>query len=54
MKINMQKAKIMRGVSVTEWKFKIDNRTLESVEEYVYLGQILTGEPTHVKEITVK
>lgn len=47
----MQKTKIMLGGLVKEREFAVDDRILESVEEHVYSGHILTGDPTHEKEL---
>ena len=51
LKMNMQKTKIMFNSLAREQEFRIANQPLESVKEYVYLGQLLTGDPDHEKEI---
>ena len=51
LKINMQKTKIMFYSLAREQEFRIASQPLESVKEYVYLGQLLTGDPDHEKEI---
>lgn len=40
----------MLGGPAGELEFLLDE-TLESGEEYAFLNQTLTGDPTHVKEI---
>lgn len=41
----------MLGGMAKKCVFTIGNQTLEVVYEHIYLGQLQTGEPTHVKEI---
>ena len=51
MKINMQKTKITFNSLAREQEFRIPCHSLESVKEYVYLDQLLTGDPDHEKEM---
>lgn len=37
-KVNLQETKVMLGGAAKEGQFDIDNRTFESVKQYVYLG----------------
>lgn len=41
---------ILNGLAKQK-EFTIENDTFESTQEYVYLGQLLMGEPNHKKEI---
>ncbi len=47
--MNMRKAKEMAGE-----QFMIDNEALEGLEEYMYLGQRVSANPAHEKEMGKK
>lgn len=51
-KTNMAKTKIMLNSLAKQKEFKIENHTLECIQECVYLGQLLTGEPNRKKKST--
>ncbi|XP_072938941.1 uncharacterized protein [Epargyreus clarus] len=53
LKMNMDKTKIMSNVHVTPMPVVVDGVTLEVVDEYVYLGQIIQmGKSNFEKEVT--
>ncbi|XP_072943439.1 uncharacterized protein [Epargyreus clarus] len=53
LKMNMDKTKIMSNVHVTPMPVVVDGVTLELVDEYVYLGQIIQmGKSNFEKEVT--
>ncbi len=51
LKMNMKKAKIMYNKHLIGRQIRIGNEALELVEEYTYLGQMVSANPAHEKEI---
>ncbi len=49
--MNMKKTKIMYNKHLIGRQIKIGNEALELVEEYTYLGQMVSANPAHEKEI---
>ena len=47
----MQKTNIMFSSLARDQEFRIASQPLETVKEYVYLGQLVTGDPDHETEI---
>lgn len=47
LKIIMQKIKVMTKNIATAQGFEIDGEAVEVVNEYIYLGQVLTPDPHH-------
>lgn len=43
LKLNVMRAEIMHSNMTEEREFTIGNRSLDCIQEYVYLGQLLTG-----------
>lgn len=50
-KIKVQKIKVTFNSLARELESLIDNQSLRSVQEYVFLGHIATGDPDNGKEI---
>ncbi len=51
LKMNMKKTKIMYNKHLTGRQIIIGHEALELVEEYTYLGQMVSANPPHEKEI---
>ncbi len=51
LKMNMNKAKIMYNKHLIGQQIMIGNKALKLVEEYTYLGQMVSANPAHEKEI---
>ncbi len=51
LKMNMKKKKIMYIKLLTGWQKIIGKEALELLEEYTYLGQMVSANPAHEKEI---
>ncbi len=51
LKMNMKKTKIMYNKHLIGQQTMIGNEALELVEEYTYLGQMVSTNPAHEKEI---
>lgn len=47
LKMNRKKTKIIIDSLANKQEFNISSQVLECLQEYVYLGQLLTGEPAH-------
>lgn len=46
----MQKTKVTFNSLAREREFTSDNQSVQLVQRYVYLGQLVTGRPNHEKE----
>ncbi len=51
LKMNMKKIKILYNKHLIGRQIMIGNEALELVEEYTYLGQMISANPEHEKEI---
>ncbi len=51
LKMNMKKTKIMYNKHLIGRQIMIRNKALKLVEEYIYLGQMVSANPAHKKEI---
>ena len=51
LKMNMKKTKVMFNKYINENIIQVNNNTIEHVEEYVYLGQLVTMESDKTNEI---
>lgn len=51
LKINMKKSKVMSNCQAVRHAFRLGNEILEQVDEYNYLGQVITAGQNHEKEI---
>ncbi len=51
LKMNMKKTKIMYNKHLIGLQIIIGNEALKLVEEYTYLGQMVSANPEHEKEI---
>ncbi len=51
LKMNMKKTKILYNKHLTGRQIMIGSEALELVEEYTYLGQMVSANPAHEKEI---
>ncbi len=53
LKMNMKKTKIMYNKHLTGRQIMIGNKALELVKEYTYIGQMVSPNPAHEKEIRI-
>ncbi|WP_265430092.1 RNA-directed DNA polymerase, partial [Klebsiella pneumoniae] len=51
LKINMNKSKVMINKHAKSTVFNLGSSVLEQVQEYNYLGQVVSADPNHEKEI---
>ena len=49
LKLNIQKTKIMASVPITSWQ--IDEETMETVTDFIFLGSKITADGDHSHEI---
>ncbi len=52
--MNMKKTKVMFNNQLAGQQIMIGNETLERVEEYIYLGEAVSANPAHDREIKRK
>ena len=51
LKMNLSKTKVMFNKNLAPQQILVDNSTLEQVDEYIYLGQLISSNGKQINEI---